>query len=451
MGADHPPGTSHAEQSGVDRTGDDRADLLLAVVSQVQPQLLSIRTVIRASVRVDPASGAEAVPDLSEGIHALLEATAQVDVAVAASLAVELADLYRLGGLDAKAAGYLAWARQAYTSLDDPAGQARCLLVEADWLIAPATSIETLGFDLNDFSYAPPVPSAEVVDRARNQHREARALFRAAHAVRGEAATQLRESYLESLAGHPVRGERRLRAAAQLFRQAGDGSAARLADVHAALAAVAAGRLSAARPGPAADIVQWANSVGSASYGRGLGRLVHAVGHAWRVNGDIERARVTLMLAAGLATALSSAFTQREVLSELGHLFRAINSIGPAIASYQRTLSDRLGDVGGADGTSGIEPMTWLEIAGLVTSMFNLHHSARDPRGMTRTAALMRRLLIRAPAGIAARPAESDMLGLPGREQDEISRLSADRMAVGALRGFAGRLPGHGAVHRVGA
>ena len=203
-----------------------------------------------------------------------------------------------------------------------------------------------------------------------------------------------------------------------------------LADTHATLAAIAAGRLSAARPGPAAGIQQWVTTVGSGSYGRGLGRLVHAAGHAWRVGGDIERARVTLTLAADLATALASGFTQREVLTELGDLFQAINSVGPAIASYQRALSNRLAEVGGAGATSSIEPMTWLEIGELVTSMFKLHLSARDPDGLARTAALARTLLARAPDGISARPAGNDLLESLVREREELTRLSADRMTA---------------------
>ena len=430
VGATHPGDTPTIEEPGVDRTGDDRTDLLHAVVSQVQPQLLSIRTITRASVRVDPARGAEAARYLSQRILPLLGAAAQIDVLVAASVAVEMADLYRLGGLAAEAGEYLAWARQAYTSLDDAVGRARCLLVEADWLITPATFPETLGFDLEDLDYAPPVPTTETINGARNQYRKARALFRAARAVRGEAAAQLREGYLDGLAGRADRGERKLRTAARLCRQAGDGAMAHLAEIHAALAAIAAGRLSAARPGPASGIEQWVATVGSGSYGRGLGRLVHAAGHAWRVGGDIERARVTLTLAADLATALASGFTQREVLTELGDLFQAINSVGPAIASYQHALSGRLAEVGGADATSGIEPMTWLEIGELVTSMFKLHLSARNPDGLARIAVLARMLLARAPDGTSARPAGNDLLELLVREREELTGLGADRMTA---------------------
>ena len=418
--------TPDIEQPGVVPTGDDRTDLLHAVMSEIQPQLLSIRTLIRASVRVDPVRGAEAARYLSQQTFAFLKAAAQVDVSMAASVAIELADLYRLGGLAAEAGKYLAWARQAYTSLDDAAGRARCLLVEADWLITPATFTETLGFDLEDLNYARPVPAAEAAEGARGRYREARALFRAARAVRGEAAAELREAYLDSLAGRPGRAERRLRAAARRCRQSGDGAMAHLADTHATLAAIAAGRLSASRPGPAAGIEQWVNTVGSGSYGRGLGRLVHAAGHAWRVAGDIERARVTLTLAADLA----SGFTQREVLTELGDLFQAINSVGPAIASYQRALSGRLAEVSGADAPGSIEPMTWLEIGELVVSMFKLHMSARDADDLARTAALATALLGRAPGGISARPAGSDLLELLEREREELAKLSADRMTA---------------------
>jgi CHAT domain-containing protein len=172
------------------------------------------------------------------------------------------------------------------------------------------------------------------------------------------------------------------------------------------------------------------NTVGSGSYGRGLGRLVHAAGHAWRVAGDIERARVTLTLAADMAATLASGFTQREVLTELGDLFQAINSVGPAIASYQRALSGRLAEVGGADALGSIEPMTWLEIGELVTSMFKLHMSARDADDLARTAALATALLGRAPGGISARPAGGDLLELLEREREELAKLSADRMTA---------------------
>jgi hypothetical protein len=137
-----------------------------------------------------------------------------------------------------------------------------------------------------------------------------------------------------------------------------------------------------------------------ASYGRGLGRLVHAAGHAWRVSGDVERARVTLTLAVDLAARLSGPSARRQVLSELGDLFQAINSIGPAIATYQRALNDRFAQVGGVDAVGPIEPMTWLELVELVASMFKLHVFDRDPDGLARAAALAGTMLARAPAGV---------------------------------------------------
>ena len=191
--------------------------------------------------RSGPRRRGGALEFLSRQILPLLEAAAQIDVSVAASVAIELADLYRLGGLAAEAGEYLAWARQAYTSLDDAAGRARCLLVEADWLITPATFTETLGFDLEDLDDARPVPATEAIKGARDRTPDTWALFRAVRALRGEAAAQLREAHLDGLAGRPGRGERLWRAAAPAAgspRRA----MAHLADTHATLAAIAAGR-----------------------------------------------------------------------------------------------------------------------------------------------------------------------------------------------------------------
>jgi hypothetical protein len=247
IGAGQDGDPPEVEQLTVHLTGNDRTDLVLAVVSQVQPQMLSIRTITRASVRVQASSGAEAARYLSQNTRSILSAAAQVDVSVASSLAVELADLYRLGGLGAEAGQYLAWAKQAYESMDDPAGRARCLVVEADWLVTPATFVETLGFDLEDLDYVRPVPKPQIIKDARNRYGEAATLFRSGGAVRGEAATLLRKGFLDVLAGRPERADRSLRAAARLCREAGDGAAALLTEVHATLAAVAAGQLSAAR------------------------------------------------------------------------------------------------------------------------------------------------------------------------------------------------------------
>ena len=114
-------------------------------------------------------------------------------------------------------------------------------------------------------------------------------------------------------------------------------------------------------------------------------------------------------------------------MTELGDLFQAMDSVG----SCDRQLPacsqqpSRRGRRRGRD--RSIEPMTWLEIGELVTSMFKLHLSARDPDGLARTAALARTLLARAPDGISARPAGNDLLeSLVLR----FTRLSADRMTA---------------------
>ncbi|HEY6685847.1 MAG TPA: hypothetical protein VI094_06500 [Propionibacteriaceae bacterium] len=83
IGAGQDGDPPEVEQLTVDLTENDRTDLVLAVVSQVQPQMLSIRTITRASVRVEASRGAEAARYLSQNTRSILSAAAQVDVSVA--------------------------------------------------------------------------------------------------------------------------------------------------------------------------------------------------------------------------------------------------------------------------------------------------------------------------------------------------------------------------------
>ena len=411
----------------IQRTGDEQRDLRIDIVSKVQFELTSTRSIVRSMARLYGARSAAAAWSQLNGIRGRMKSAARIDASAAAFLTVELAELCRLWGLNPMATTYLARARLAYAAQADSLGLARCLLVEADRLVAPTTFTETLGFDLEFLDVARPAPTAAQADRARRLYLEARKRYRAVLSMRGVCASYLGEGCLDFLIGRAEQAENRLREAHQLARRAGDGATAHLALINAALAAVAAGRLSAAMPGPGAEIERWAKTVGSSSYGRGLAQLVLAAGHTWRIAGDLEPARVTLTLALDLAFRLAGPAEQRDAMTELGYLFREINSMGPALANYQRALSARLEQFGGPGGSGPVEPRTWLEIVQLIASMLDLHASERDPDDLARTTALAASVLARGPIEGSAPATAFDILGVDGNERIQAAQWQAER------------------------
>lgn len=421
-------------------SGDLRTDLHLLLAAQTVPALLSLRSIVRSGSRVDPSRAWESVRALAEDVESLLRAAAKFDVAAAADLAADLADLYRLAGAQQDAEAYLGWSREAYSRLGDPCGTARCQLLMVDWVVAPATFTDTLGFDLEDLAVERHVPRADEAYAARRAYREARRSFRNAHCDRGVAATLRSESCLDLLSGQrPLdvpsarSAERRLRLATAYARRGGDTAAAMLAEVSATIAAVAAGRLSAATTALADEVVRWAQGPGSASYGAGLARLLHASGQAWRRRGDVERARVCLALALEMSQRLSGPSQVREVLGDQAELYGDLNSRGPAIASYARALAERLEAAGGLDAVDQLDALAWLELVDLVSGSFKILLSERDPDGLSLLLDVAHRLLARAPAGAVSRRRDSDLLERMAVQEEDLAQLRARRTVPTSL------------------
>ncbi|WP_217134982.1 CHAT domain-containing protein [Streptomyces sp. AC558_RSS880] len=404
-------------------TGNIRADLLLTIISKVQPELLSLRSIIRSMMRIRPEQSSEILQHLTGSLQGALRIAAEQDVVVAATLAAELADLHRLAGSWSEAERSLAWAQEVFAELDDLAGTARCWLLEAEWRTAPVTFTETLAFDLADLDTERTVPTAESAAEARRLYREARQLFRRANADRGIAATYLGEGCLAFLSGSAERAERLTQLAGLFSQRAGDTAAMHLANVHAAMASISAGRLSAATAAVAESIEHWACGPGSASFGSGLARLVHACGHAWWRADDTERARCALTLAVDLSTRLSNAFALRTVLSDVGELYGGMNSTGPAIASYQTALAERLPQVTGSSADEAMEPLAWLEVSYLAAALFNVQLSEGDPDGLERALDVVRLLTDRAPAGLTVRATDEDLVQRLGPRQRALTVL----------------------------
>ena len=127
---------------------------------------------------------------------------------------------------------YLDWSREAYSRLGDVCGTTRCELLAIDWVVAPSTFTDTLGFDLEGLAVERHVPTADEAAAARRAYRDARRAFRSAHCDRGAAATLRGEACLDLLSAEgsssPVRGVRGAPAArgAAYARRGGDTAAA---------------------------------------------------------------------------------------------------------------------------------------------------------------------------------------------------------------------------------
>lgn len=422
-------------------TGDPAREILLRLLGELLPSLPSLRTIVQQSVRADPAVGRAAVTALTGDVRSLLQlAHGAGRLPVAAFCSLALADLFRLGGAGEEAARYRAWAAVAYEAAGDRVGPALTLLQEADWLLTPSSSPEVLGFDLGNLEWRRLLPDAAAAAAARRCLDEARTRFREAGAPRGEASVDLREAFLALTGDDPHRAGEPLHSAEQRLLDAGDGAGVQHARVLATLAAVAGGRLSAARPGPTLELAAWAETVGSRSFAFGLGRLVHATGKAWRTEGEVERARVTLSLAVDLALAFGTQAAQTEALHDLAELFATLNSRGPAIATFERALAEHLARVGGLDAPGPIEAIRWMGAANLLVGLFREHVGERDPDGIERSATRARQLLARAPdppataARLAAAEATGVDLGELRRWNDELSALAAARYVPGTGR-----------------
>ena len=176
--------------------------------------------------------------------------------------ALLLADLQARVGLPTAA---LDLARAAYGP-DDAIGQAVCALAAADAQL-PGGRPETLGAVL----VSGPVPVAgpgDPPDGLDDAYRAVADGFAQAGAGRGVAAVALRRSRLALAAGDADRARTVLRAA----DAAGDTALAQLIAIHAALLEVELdGDLDAAAV--AAPVVDWARTIGSRSFVRGLARL----------------------------------------------------------------------------------------------------------------------------------------------------------------------------------
>jgi tetratricopeptide (TPR) repeat protein len=235
---------------------------------------------------------------LSQAAQVVQELLASGVAAAIGPAALALADLFVRAGQPMQAGGPLGLALQAYQAAQDPVGVAACALAQGDWSAEPHSHPELLGEDLEGLPPAGPEVGVGDATVAADRYQEAETHFASVGAIRGVAAVALRRARLALAAGTAGDALSLLDQARALAEEAGDGTLARLAGVHRALAAIEAGE-TVAPDRVAEEVATWATSVGSTSFARGLARLCHARGRRLRQD-DVLRGRQALLIAEAL-------------------------------------------------------------------------------------------------------------------------------------------------------
>ncbi|MGA5446159.1 CHAT domain-containing protein [Streptomyces umbrinus] len=280
---------------------DERLRLCAHLAGQFIPVLLFARMTLGHAMTTEAArerasrygartEGAEW--DISEGIDKPLkwydglyeplaaggheEATA-CHLLLAADLRVRAGD--RGAAVPLLNAGLHASGRPAPTGLAE--------LLRGDWELGPPGTAEQCVI-------LPIPPIRPELTRAAERYELAEAAYRAAGSQRGRAAALLRLAHVHRLHGEDETCRATVAAALAAAVAAGDGACAALLRVHQLLDLIAADTESGTEAEVAATVVDWARTVGSTSWTRGLARLVQDRAESWSVQGHVVRsARAT--------------------------------------------------------------------------------------------------------------------------------------------------------------
>jgi CHAT domain-containing protein len=387
-------------------SNDPETRLLEAVVSRGPVPLLSRRATLWGTVRTSPLAAAELLGSTLTQLETFKADANAVGAPTYAWWAqVAQADLaWRAGHHDAASESVTA-TRQQLAVAGDVVAVANTHLVEGDWWATPASSPESLGFDLAVQPAADAMGAMRDLARADSAYRSAGAALAGLDEPRAAGAVALRLAHVAAQSGDFAGAESLLAQAGALFERAGEFAAVHLVTVHRlvldlAMDRTAATRLSAgsgwnlAPRGPIADIVTWATTHGSASFGTGLGRLLERAGDAWKAAGAFERAAVAYSCAVPLI-GLSGALAP-------GRLLAALASVDAARGFAARTavrLEQAAEHLPPAPPPPHADPMRWMEHLELLMSITqtqtNRVTSMPTPsaiRGLTRVLARMREL-----------------------------------------------------------
>lgn len=346
---------------------------------------------------------------------------------------------------------FLQQAKTGYQLANDLAGQANCLLMEADWSCAPFSTplvwnfaMQDSGSEASNLSTTQEAdefrrPGAEAVRHALALYADAEKWFQQAGANRGMAEIKLRYGYLAMLEGNYAQACEQARQAADLSQGAGDFRQARLAKLHILLATIGLGERT--------QIEERAREIGaegahhsSFSYTLGLGILLNRFGrHLLIREGDYERALAGYRAARTLFLALGAQSNVAQNLVDQGRVYQAIGDRPTAVDIYEDALDsyDRL-----ARTHSSIADNLRQRTLMLTTDLYQVYLQGTQADGMERSAARLKEQLLALPGGSmeTSELLQSMAMGLSnasGGEGGDLDRLFALGPDFWALRNLA--------------
>jgi hypothetical protein len=223
-------------------------------------------------------------------------------------------------------------------------------LAAGDALLTPVQSPETMGYDLEARAAGRVVGDVEDRAAAEEHFRAARDTYARAALLRGVAVADLRLAWLHRLSGQAEEAVSLSRKVAEQFGTAGDRAGRVLALTHLVLAELAAGRLSASRPGPVEEIAGWGAGSGSHSFAVDCVGILHTEACALADSGSVEVALVAFDLARRLQRALGERKGEALLVSHLGQLYGRLNSRGATIATTEEAVTEAMAAHGGFRG-----------------------------------------------------------------------------------------------------
>jgi len=328
------------------------------------------------------------------------------------AVSLATADLYVRSGRFPQAGLPLGLALNTAAALQDVAGVASCALAQGDWSAQPLSSPELLGEDLEGAVPGPPMAEPDPAF-ASDRYEEARVRFAAVGSSRGLAALELRTAGLAAASGDFAAAQEMLARCGSLAAEAGDGALMNLARVHDALVRIDAGA-SVDVAAVAAHVVEWADSVGSRSYARGLARLCHA--RAQRLRDDVLRARRALLLAEALNDGIGAITEPALVRRELAEQY--------ASANYRRAAFVLGGlDLAEAESVEIPTGLDWVRLVDLVLRLYADAIALKDADAIERARQHMRRVLELEPAADPATAVFHHMLEQSTAESSVMAEL----------------------------
>lgn len=428
------------------RPGEPLAELLEHVVRHGPVSLVTPRTLLETSLRNGAAPGVQqAVGFGSANLDALAAhaaASGRGDLSVWTVLAA--ADLARRAGLP-QVDQLLATARAQYGSVGDGLRLALTFVVEGDWYAAPGSSPESLGLDLAPQSAPSPLPPADPA-HALALYAQAEAGLGASYAPRLRAALALRRAALARASGEADGRRRQLEAALGWYAEAGDGAGYQLAAIHRMVADIDEGLLgdhaltlgSGWHPparGPVADVLVWAETVGSRSWAVGLGRLVQRCAEQWDAARSAPRARIGYLAALQLIS-LEPRIPRHTFVTAVAHADSRNNLATNAQLRLERGFGPLFADTSTADEFAFAQKLEAALV--LVSVLRDRSRGPAAPYAAERMALLRRQLAASADSLRAALP---PWAGPVPRTMEELQAALAGMAGEGSLEAQAGRVP----------